>query len=1352
MIRGAKADVSPIGANVSAMQRTIVAVTLPALGESVTQGSIVEWRVKVGDAVALGATMVDVTTDKVDVEIPAPVGGIVRTIAAPDGATVDIGGLLAEIEPGDPADPVPQSTSVAAAGSSVPAALATSSPPATSLAPEGLGSNAGTASQRAQRIAQRDGIDVAGLAGSGPGGLVLVADVIAKGARLSAAAVPLAMPGVVVGEDVGEPLVGPPAALATAMERSLATPTATTLRTFGVGELERRRAALNSALKAAGSKGKVSFTHLIAFALARAVGEKPGLAASFARTSAGAARRVAAGVNLGIAVDTTRRDGSRFLVVPVIRGANALEFAGFLAAYDRLVALARDGKLGADDLSGATLSLTNPGGLGTSASVPRLMTGQGMIVAVGSIAWPPGFAQTDRASLQSLGVEKILTLTNTYDHRVVQGADSGEFLARIEALLGGADGFYAAIERSLDLAENASGSHAASGSAAIGRSEAPSAGAAGTGVAATTIGVPASDEMLNAVASGMAIVSAYRRHGHLAATLDPLGTPPVGDPALDPATYGLTPALMAAIPASIFRTTIPARTLGDLVEALKATYGSTIAYEVEHIANIEQREWLRSYIESGEHVVRLTPERSVAMLGRLTKVETFERYIRKAYLGQKTFSIEGLDAMVPMLEEIITLLAEDGVETTVIGMAHRGRLSTIAHVVNRPYEETLAEFESADVHGSGEGANDLTGDVKYHHGASGIYPAAAAPMHVILANNPSHLEAVDGVVEGRTRALQTDHLGHLPKLDVGRAAPVLVHGDAAFSAQGVVAEVLNLQALAGYATGGTIHLISNNQVGFTTEPRDARSTRYASDLAKGFDVPVMHVNADDVDACIAAVHLAMDFRRTFGHDAIVDLIGYRRFGHNETDEPAYTQPAMAKRIAAHPSVRELYAKKLVAQGAVSQERADQLVANATARLAEAHATVRGGRWAGHLGPVAVRAIAPRVEPPFPIDREKLIAWTDELLAVPSGFVMHPKLRKQLERRRDAFALDGECDWGLAESLALASILARGVPVRMSGQDTQRGTFSHRHLFFHDRSGAAIHAPIQHLSDACASVELVNSPLSEYGCLGFEYGYAVEMPSALVLWEAQFGDFNNGAQIIIDQFIAAGRAKWGETSRLTLLLPHGHEGAGPEHSSARIERFLQLSGNGNVNLAMPSTAAQYYHLLRVQALKKEALPLVIFTPKSLLRLKAATGSMVEIADQKFKVVIDDARFGDRRDAVERVLLCSGKIYYDLIASEKYAGLRKTAIVRVELLAPLPVDAITMILSTYPNLRSVSWVQEEPYNMGARGHIRRRICERLPSGLGGVTYIGRPWMASPSEGYGGAHATEQARIIAKALDES
>jgi 2-oxoglutarate decarboxylase len=997
-------------------------------------------------------------------------------------------------------------------------------------------------------------------------------------------------------------------------------------------------------------------------------------------------------------------------------------------------------------LTGATFTLTNPGGIGTVASVPRLMQGQGAIIAAGAIGYPAGFQRAPEATLRQLGVEKTMTLTSTYDHRVIQGAQSGEYLRRVEELLQGAEGFYAAAFASLGL-----GAPRALPAASASTPAQPVAIAETPGAAPREFEY--SDELLRAVAAGMAIVSSYRRHGHLAATLDPLGTQPQGDPALDWHNYGLTPSIMSAVPAAVLRTKLKGSTLADIVGKLRETYGSTIAYEVEHIANIEQREWLRDYIETGAHFFSLSPDRAREVLGRLTKVETFERYLRKTYIGQKTFSIEGLDAMIPMLEETITLFADEGVKTAVIGMAHRGRLATIAHVVNRPYEELLAEFEAADLRRAEADADDVTGDVKYHHGAEGSYPThAGTQIAVTLANNPSHLEAVDGVVEGRTRALQTGHDTPIATLETGRAAPILIHGDAAFSAQGVVAEVLNLQALPGYATGGTLHIIANNQIGFTTDPGDGRSTRYASDLAKGFDVPIVHVNADDVDACMAAVHLAVDFRRRFGHDVIIDLIGYRRFGHNETDEPAYTQPGLYERIKTHPTVRELYAQKLIAQGVINVDEANALLAKATARITEAHQAVKTGTW---KRPPALSPPAPDVADDVKLDtsvpRAALLAWNEELLAVPPGFAVHPKLVRQLEKRRQTFASEGEADWGLAESLAFASLLSEGTPIRLTGQDTQRGTFSHRHVMLHDAKTNATYAPLQHVPKALASFEIYNSPLSEYACMGFEYGYSVELPEALVLWEAQFGDFMNGAQIIIDQFITAGQAKWGETGRLTLLLPHGYEGAGPEHSSARIERFLQLSAEGNVRVVNCSTAAQYFHVLRFQARTPKARPLVVMTPKSLLRLKAASGSIEELSTGRFHPVIDDARFAEERGRVERILMVSGKIYHDLTAHQDFAKMTKTAIVRVELLSPLPVDEILDVFASYPNLKRVVWVQEEPKNMGARAHVRRRLVERLPANLADIEYVGRSYRASPSEGYGGAHAVEQERILKEALNE-
>ncbi|MBV8150485.1 MAG: multifunctional oxoglutarate decarboxylase/oxoglutarate dehydrogenase thiamine pyrophosphate-binding subunit/dihydrolipoyllysine-residue succinyltransferase subunit, partial [Candidatus Eremiobacteraeota bacterium] len=1045
----------------------------------------------------------------------------------------------------------------------------------------------------------------------------------------------------------------------------------------------------------------------------------------------GMPQRDEAPINLGLAVDVVRKDGSPFLSVPVIKRADTLGFAAFRETYEALVARARENKLVADDVTGATFTLTNPGGIGTVASVPRLMPGQGAILAAGAIGYPPGLGGASPSTLEQLGVEKVMTLTSTYDHRVIQGAQSGEYLRRLEQLLGD-ETFYDAIFAAFGLA------------APVSTYAAPVERAVKT----TTSGAP-SIELLRGVAAGAALVNAYRMHGHMAANLDPLGSEPPGDEVLDPRTYGLTPAMMSAIPRAALHTTLQGNTLAEILPKLRETYSGTIAYQIEHISNRAQRRWLRDYIEGGLHRIKLSPERKVQLLGRLTKVEAMERYLRRTFLGQKTFSGEGLDVMIPMLEEIISMLADDGTKTAVIGMAHRGRLATIAHVVNRPYEEILGEFEAAKVRGEQDEGNDALGDVKYHHGAEGVYTTPnGTKIEVRLAHNPSHLEAVDGVVEGFTRALQTDQEKNPPTLDFSAAAPVLIHGDAAFPGQGVVAEVLNLQALDGYATGGTIHIIANNQLGFTTNPSEGRSTRYASDLAKGFDVPIVHVNADDVEACVGAVHFALDFRSKFGRDVLIDLVGYRRFGHNEQDEAAYTQPLMYDRIKDHPTVRELFAANLVAQGVITTEQAQALVDAANKRLSEQHEVAR--RTASLLIQPQKIDYAPDESIDTRVPREKLLRWTKEAVAIPDGFAINPKLTRQFERRQTQIEQTGAVDWGMAEALAFASLLSERTPVRLSGQDSERGTFSHRHAALFDANTGARYVPLQHLSSANASFEIYNSPLSEFAVLGFEYGYSAACPKSLVLWEAQFGDFNNGAQIIIDQFIAAGQAKWGQSSRLVLLLPHGYEGMGPEHSSARIERFLQLSAEGNIRVAVPSTTAQYFHLLRAQALEAHAFPLVIATPKSLLRAESSFGTLGELAQGSFRHVIDDPRASQKPEAVERIVLCSGKIYHDLINAPGYGELKKSAVVRIELLSPFPLEAVLDVIAAYPNMKRIVWLQEEPKNMGARAHVRRRLVERLPAGMD-VDYIGRPYRASPSEGYPGAHAVEQERIIGEALRE-
>jgi multifunctional 2-oxoglutarate metabolism enzyme len=1310
----------------------MVSVTLPEMGESVTEGSIVEWRKKVGDFVAEGDALVDVTTDKVDVEVPATASGVITSIHAAEGATVAVGAALADIDTSKSS-----SNGVAApANGAAPAKPEAARPaPAAVAGPAVAGA---AASHEAQRVARKLDVDLALVRGSGPGGLILRGDVTEQAAAAkrrapapAAAAtnfppLPALRPDAVVTQ-----LKGPAAALTAYMDQSLTIPTATSFRTLLVDTLDARRKELNGALRAAGRPEKVSFTHLIAYALVRAAAAMPAITYSFRRDEKGAPLRIEAGVHLGLAVDSERKDGSRFLVVPVIKNAGDLDFAGFRARYEELVAKARENALVADDLQGASFTLTNPGGIGTVASVPRLLAGQGAIIAAGALGYPAGFGSANEQSLKLLGVSKVMQMTSTYDHRVIQGAQSGEYLRLVDELLHGKQGFYEAVFASLGLEAAAT---------------APAAGETG---APATAGAKPSEEMLRAVASGMAIVSAYRRFGHLAAHLDPLGTQPVGDPSLEPQTYGLTPVLQSAIPASVLRVKVPGNTLAEVLPHLKETYSSTIAYEIEHISNATQRVWLRDYIESGKNKVKLSRERQIEFLQRLTKVDAFDRYVRKTFMGQKTFSGEGLDVMVPMLEEMLDMLADDGVQNAVFGMAHRGRLNVIAHLTNMPYEEVMTEFEAAQYRGQ-LGDDDVMGDVKYHHGATGTFRTSnGKEIAVVLAHNPSHLEAVDPVVEGSARALQTDHTHGVPGHDAKRAAPILIHGDAAFTGQGIVSEVFNLQSLPGYDTGGTLHLIANNQIGFTTDPLQSRSTRYASDLAKGFDVPIVHVNADDVDACIAAVHLAVDYRRTFGRDVLIDLIGYRRLGHNEQDEPAYTQPHMSEKIKAHPTVRELFANKLIAQGVLTSEQAKEMADAVTERLQEARKAVKGVLAAHISGRKMASSNTFDGTQLEPVTLQQLVAWNQRLIDVPAGFVLNRKLVTQFDRRKATIDEKGTVDWGTAEALAFATLLSSGTPIRLTGQDTERGTFSHRHAIFHDPNSAQRWIPLQHLTEKQASFEIHNSPLSEYACMGFEYGYAAQEPEALVLWEAQYGDFFNGAQIIVDQFIASGQAKWGQTGRLTLLLPHGYEGSGPEHSSARLERFLQLVAEGNLRVAYPSIASNYFHLLRMQARSPIAVPLVVMTPKSLLRAESAAGRLADMAEGTFAPVIDDPRQLDR-NKIERLILCSGKIYHDLATHESYATLQKTAIARIELLAPLPVGDINRVIAGYPNLTKILWVQEEPKNMGARAFVRRRLLEGKRDGFD-IEYIGRGYRASPSEGYAGQHAVEQERIVKTALAE-
>jgi 2-oxoglutarate dehydrogenase E1 component len=1100
------------------------------------------------------------------------------------------------------------------------------------------------------------------------------------------------------------------------MTDSLSVPTATSFRDINVGTLDAQRRTLNAALAASGKK--LSFTHLIGWAIVQAAKQFPVMTHAFKEADGKPQRVDPHGVGLGLAVDVEKKDGTRALLVPVIKHADAMDFAQFHAAYDLLVDKARSNKVLPDDFAGGTITLTNPGTIGTVASVPRLMKGQGSIIATGAI--------------RDIAGAKIMTITSTYDHRIIQGAESGMFLRKLDALLQGEDGFY----ESVGGAGLAQSTEQGAVRSATPQRTAPSALLGGGGVAV---------EDLQHVAAAMALVRAIRRLGHRAAHLDPLGSEPPGDPSLDPAPLGLTPEVMARIPSDVLRCYVPGATLAEALPNLTATYCGTIAYEVEHIASHEERVWLRRVIESGEHRKPLSAADKRGLLSRLTLVDTLERFLQRAYLGQKRFSIEGMDVTVPMLDTTLELAAAFGARKVVMGMAHRGRLNVLAHVVSLPYEAILEEFEGGGA-GSASDPEAVTGDVKYHLGAEGTYKTTKGQeVKVSLLSNPSHLEAVNPVVEGWTRAEQTDRSGAEPKYDVSTVLPLLIHGDAAFAGQGVVAETFNLARLRGYTTGGTIHLITNNQIGFTTDPRDGRSTDYSSDLAKGFDVPIIHVNADDPEACIAAVRLAWMYREKFHGDVVIDVVGYRRWGHNEGDEPAYTQPLMYEIIKHTLPVREKYAAQLAAEGLVTPEAAQVEADAAYAKLTEVQQALkaRRSRTSGEERRIVRTAVA---EPDTAVAADVLTKLNEQLLVVPAGFTVHPKLKRQLERRRETVT-QGGMEWAQAEALAFASLLVEGSPIRLTGQDVERGTFSQRHLVLHDPTNDHRWAPMQHLPGARAPFELHNSPLSEAACLGFEYGYATAAHPDLVLWEAQYGDFANGAEVIIDQFIVAGLAKWGDTSRLTLLLPHGYEGGGPEHSSARLERYLSLGAEGNIRVANCTTPAQYFHLLRRQARHEEVRPLVVMTPKGLLRLPAATSKLEDLAQGRFRAVLWD---GERLalDQVTRLVLCSGKIFYDLTASPRRAATPQIALGRVELLYPFPSEEIGQYLSRYPNLKEIFWVQEEPRNMGARKFVLPKLRDITPAGVT-IGDVSRPERSSPAEGYPAAHQAEQARIVAAAL---
>ena len=858
---------------------------------------------------------------------------------------------------------------------------------------------------------------------------------------------------------------------------------------------------------------------------------------------------------------------------------------------------------------------------------------------------------------------------------------------------------------------------------------------------------PAVQRLLQLVARAAALVQSFREHGHQMAKLDPLGSDPPGHPQLDPSFFGTTMEELEEIPASIIEPRWGDEPLAQVLRRLEEAYLGSIGYEFEHLEDPEKVRWLWEQVEAGVLTRPLVEGEKKRLLIRLSEVEGLEHFLHRAYLGQKRFSIEGIDMMVPMLDNAMEAAVKTGGREIVIGMAHRGRLNVLAHILGVTYREILEGFEGKPVRDTALSIpRQGTGDVKYHHGAQGVFRLPDGFKAIVsLAPNPSHLEFVNPVVEGLARAKQFSGPEKDRVQELDAVIPIIIHGDAAFAAEGIVAETLNLSRLEGYSTGGTLHIIANNQIGFTAEPSESRSTRYSSDLAKGYDIPVFHVNADDPEACLATIRLAMAYRTRFHDDVVIDLIGYRRHGHNEGDEPAYTQPRQYQLIGPHPTVRTLWAERLAAEGIVSEEGAEVIQAEVARRLREAQDQVRDESdesLPSEENPD--EEVYPFVETRVSIDALRRL--NDACLAHPEAFTVHPKLARQLQRRTFEFGPDFRLEWAHAETLAFASLLEDGVPIRLSGQDSERGTFSQRHLVLHDVETGERHIPLEHIGTA--RFEVYNSPLTEMAVLGFEYGYEVGTDPDLVLWEAQFGDFVNVAQVIIDQFIAAGRAKWGQSARLTLLLPHGHEGQGPEHTSARLERFLQLAAEDNMSVTYPTTPAQYFHLLRRQPLSTRARPLIVLTPKSLLRHPRATSPLSEFAEGAFHPVLDDPSVAERREEITRLVLCTGKIYYDLETHPERESLTHVAVARVEEIYPFPREALEELVDSFPNLKGVVWAQEEPTNQGALSYIGPRLRTVVPRKIP-LKPVARADRASPAEGKAKDHLREQQRIVEEAL---
>ena len=1108
----------------------------------------------------------------------------------------------------------------------------------------------------------------------------------------------------------GDPIRGVAAAIAANMSRSLAVPTATSFRDVPAKLLEVNRKVINGYRSRSGM-GKVSFTHLIGYAVVRAIADAvPVMRNAYAEDADGKPRLIRnESVNLGIAVDVDKGDGTRSLVVPVIRDADQLDFAGFLAAYEELIRKVRANKLAVEDFQGANVSLTNPGTIGTVQSVPRLMPGQGVIVGVGRIDYPAVFEGADRANLSSLGISKVVTLTSTYDHRIIQGAESGLFLQRVHELLLGEHAFYDDVFTSLDMPYEA------------------------VKWRPDVNPIDHDEAMLQKQMQVATLIRVYRVRGHLIADLDPLHwKEPAMPPEVDPLTYGLTiwdldrEFLTGGIAG---REKMP---LGELLGVLRDAYCRTVGIEYMHIQDTQEQRWIQSKVEGVHH--SLDKDRKHRILERLNAAEAFEKFLATKYVGTKRYGLEGAESAIPILDEVISAAADSGLDSCVLGMAHRGRLNVLSNIIGKSYDAIFREFEGHIDPDSVQGS----GDVKYHLGATGKYVSpSGSDIRLELAANPSHLEAVDPVVVGMTRAAQDqiDPPGSYPVL------PLLIHGDAAFAGQGVVAETLAMSDITGYRVGGTIHLIINNQIGYTTAPEFARSSLYCSDVAKTVQAPIFHVNGDDPEACVRVARMAFEYRQKFHKDVVIDMWCYRRFGHNEGDDPSYTQPLMYKAIAERRSVRKLYVEALVKRGDITLDEAEQALADFQDKLqvaldetrAQSPGVIKAAR------PPKPAGVLPHIATGVPrADLDRIFA---QLTAYPESFTVHPKLARQFDARSKLYA-EGEVEWATAEALAIGSLLLESHDVRLAGEDTRRGTFSQRHAALTDYDTGKPWVPLEHLEGAEGTFWVYDSLLSEFAALGFEYGYAQANPHALVVWEAQFGDFINGAQVILDQYLVAAEDKWGQNNGLVLLLPHGYEGQGPEHSSARIERFLTAAAEDNIQVCNATTAAQYFHLLRRQVHSERHSPLVIFAPKVGLRMKQTRSPIEDLTTGSFEEILDDPFVSDR-DAVRRIVFCSGKVAWDAMA-ERDSRQVPAAVVRLEQLYPLPTDQLLALLDRYPNARELMWLQEEPENMGAWYFLEHHVWRIRDRGYD-LRHAARVESGSPATGSKTIHDQEHADLM-------